>query len=645
MAREPEQQLIFLKEACAGDDELFRRVKDLLDSYAEVKTVVPVSPKSTTQLLDSNALIALGERYEDIKPIGAGGMGIVFRARDRELGKFVALKIVHPSLADDERVIERFRNEIRLALEITHKNVCRTYGLERVNGLIFISMEYIEGDTLHAILERARGVSVPQAIQWTREICDGLAAAHEKGIIHRDLKPENIMIDRAGHVKVMDFGIARAFDGPSRTSDTIIGTLRYMSPEQAIGKPAGPTADIYSLGLVLYEMVTGAPPDRQSRLLPSELNPHIPAQVRRVILKCLQNDPAKRFQSVKELAAALSKQPIESARHWRNILLISVTALLIAVAGLLLIQRKPVQRSIDTLSPAASTKMVAPVTVATQAEGVVANKPQKEVADVTAPKIRDSLPLPASGRRVSHALQGTWFVRISDVKGSSYFDVKLVENSDGHITGIFLPPFQGVVQGDLKGEALTFELNESLGNCSGHFTGTANITASKGTGAYTGSSCTGDHGKGTLLMAKWSPAALAEHEEMRKQKLLDYLLGKLLTWAQEDARAVMGDELMHRYGYDDGHNVMSDIYTYADPSFAADRVELGFDSKTKRLTNVYVYPLGKLTADDVRKSWGDNFTTKDNPDGTKLYLYNDRALNVFFDKDGKVVSLGLYKRM
>ena len=184
-------------------------------------------------------------------------MGVVFRARDREIDKVVALKLLHPPLASNERMIERFRNEIRLALDITHKNVCRTHALERFNGTIVISMEYVEGETLRSILDRVKGVSAPQGLVWTQEICDALETAHERKIVHRDLKPENIMIDREGHVKVMDFGIARSIEGGEGASGTNVGTPQYMSPEQAQGRAVGPASDIYSLGLVLYELFTG----------------------------------------------------------------------------------------------------------------------------------------------------------------------------------------------------------------------------------------------------------------------------------------------------------------------------------------------------------------------------------------------------
>ncbi len=306
LALETQDQAAFLEEACGDDSELFRRVRDLLESYAEVRTRGPAPEEPRTELLDSDVLLALAQRYERIGLIGEGGMGLVFRAHDRELDKVVALKVLHPAIADDELAIKRFRNEIRLAHEITHKNVCRTYGLERVNGKIFISMEFIDGKTLRTILNCVRGVSVPQGINWTLEISAGLAAAHDKGIVHRDLKPENIMIDHHGSAKVMDFGIARSIEAKDRSAGTIIGTPGYMSPEQARGKTITPASDIYSLGLLMHELFTGVQWDPQNRTPPSELNPYVPAHISDTILKCVEDDPGRRFQTATELITAVA---------------------------------------------------------------------------------------------------------------------------------------------------------------------------------------------------------------------------------------------------------------------------------------------------------------------------------------------------
>jgi len=249
---------------------------------------------------NAEALHALGERYEDIQFVGMGGMGVVFRAIDREINEVVALKILHPSLAMNERAAEKFRSEIRLAREITHKNVCRTYDWHRFGSTLVISMEFVEGETLRFILDRVRGVSVPQGLFWSAEICDALTAAHEHRIVHRDLKPENIMIDVDGHVKVMDFGIARSLDITADEQHEAPGTPSYMSPEQKSGKEVGPTTDIYSLGLVLYEMFTGVHRESGDAIPPAGINRYLPPHISDAISKCLEQDPGHRFQSTSD---------------------------------------------------------------------------------------------------------------------------------------------------------------------------------------------------------------------------------------------------------------------------------------------------------------------------------------------------------
>jgi len=308
LTRTQDQRSAFLAEACAGDEELRRKVKELLDADSEARTSYPtpgLREELTPFTPDAEMFIALGERYDGIEFIGRGGMGVVFRARDREIDRVVALKLLRPSLAHNERVIERFRNEIRLALDITHKNVCRTYALERFNGTILISMEYVEGETLRSILDRVKGVSVPQGQVWSQEICDALEAAHEKKIVHRDLKPENIMVDREGHVKVMDFGIARSIEAGEGASGTIIGTPRYMSPEQVQGKAIGPASDIYSLGLVLCELFTGVRGTPERFTAARQADPYLPAHIDRAIRRCLEENPKDRFQTANELKTAL----------------------------------------------------------------------------------------------------------------------------------------------------------------------------------------------------------------------------------------------------------------------------------------------------------------------------------------------------
>jgi len=253
-----------------------------------------------------------------LSQVGAGGMGVVYKVRDLETDEIVALKILKPEIATDPTVQENFKRELCLARKITHKNVCRIHDFSRSNGTAYASMEFIEGESLQSRLNRVGTLPVNQAFDIAQQICAGLREAHAQGIVHRDLKPANIMLDRSGTVKIMDFGVARLIQNTGPMTGTIVGTPAYMAPEQAELKPIGPCTDIYALGLVLYEMITGVQafqgdspvaialkqirdyPKRPRNIIPNLSHP-----IEAAILKCLQKDPAKRFQSASELQAAL----------------------------------------------------------------------------------------------------------------------------------------------------------------------------------------------------------------------------------------------------------------------------------------------------------------------------------------------------
>ena len=257
-------------------------------------------------------------RYEVLSQVGMGGTGMVYKVRDLETQEIVALKILKPGIAADPAMQENLRREVRLARKVTHKRVCRIHEFSRLNGAAYISMEFVEGESLLSTLRRLGRLPLDQSLQIARQICAGLHEAHLHGIVHRDLKPANIMVEPSGDVKIMDFGIARLSQVNGQMTGTIAGTPAYMAPEQVELKPVGAPADIYALGLVLYEMVTGIPAFagdtpiavalKQVRELPQpprEIVPDLPAHIESVILKCLQKDPAERFQSVDELEAAL----------------------------------------------------------------------------------------------------------------------------------------------------------------------------------------------------------------------------------------------------------------------------------------------------------------------------------------------------
>lgn len=270
-------------------------------------------------------------RYKILSQVGSGGTGIVFKVRDLETGEIVALKVLKPEIATDQEMQQNLRKEVCLARKVTHKNVCRIHEFNRSNGTVYLSMEFVEGENLLSRLRRVGPLSTDASLEITRQICAGLKEAHIQGIVHRDLKPANIMLDRAGLVKVMDFGIARLSQGTGQMTGTVAGTPAYMAPEQVELKPMGPQTDIYAVGLLLYEMVTGAPAFdgdtpiavavKQIRELPRrpcEIIRTLSADIEAIILKCLRKDPAKRFQSVDELCAALDKQTTAKVgnREW-----------------------------------------------------------------------------------------------------------------------------------------------------------------------------------------------------------------------------------------------------------------------------------------------------------------------------------------
>ena len=259
----------------------------------------------------------LAGRYRIIALLGKGGMGEVYRADDLTLGQPVALKFLFEEASHDEALLERFRNEVRLSRRVSHPNVCRVYDVGEVDGHTFFTMEYVDGEDLASLLRRIGRLPADKALEIARQLCAGLAAAHAKGVLHRDLKPANIMLDGRGQVVVTDFGLAGLVD-QIPGSDVRSGTPAYMAPEQLEGKEVNAKSDIYSLGLVLYEIFTGkrafsveslpelvrarseSAPSKPSTLV-KDLDP----VVERVILRCLEPDPANRMGSALSVAAAL----------------------------------------------------------------------------------------------------------------------------------------------------------------------------------------------------------------------------------------------------------------------------------------------------------------------------------------------------
>ena len=257
----------------------------------------------------------IANRYEVLELLGQGGMGAVYKAQDRELGRAIAIKTIRTDLAEDTEVLQRFKQEIIVARQVTHKNVIRIYDLCEDAGLRFITMEYIEGEDLNKYVKRCGKLPIHETVEIMLQVCRALEAAHGEGVIHRDLKPQNIIRQNNGRVLVMDFGLARSAETESLTvAGTLLGTMRYMSPEQANGRALDLRSDLFTLGIIFYELLTNKTPyeadsaiaslvkrSQQRAVPPMDVDPTVPAVLSDIVRKCLEPLPADRYQSAPEI--------------------------------------------------------------------------------------------------------------------------------------------------------------------------------------------------------------------------------------------------------------------------------------------------------------------------------------------------------
>jgi serine/threonine protein kinase len=302
---------------CRLDRELNHQIEQSLIATS-VSSPSAVSQRPTSLL---NVASALEERFQILRELGHGGMGVVIQAYDKQLKEQVAIKVLSPLLSCDAQAVERLRREVSAARRITHPNVIRIHDISEVSGLSYVSMEYFEGVNLKEFLRQNGPLSIALMHQIVSQICDGLQAAHDQGVIHRDLKSQNIIINRNNQIKIIDFGLARSerLDGMTATG-LIMGTPEYMAPEQVAGKVVDERADIYSFGIILYELMTGTVPFTGESAIsvgfkqikddppsPRSLNPSIPEELEGVILKALQKEPSQRYRTCAELRKDFEK--------------------------------------------------------------------------------------------------------------------------------------------------------------------------------------------------------------------------------------------------------------------------------------------------------------------------------------------------